>query len=173
MFSRHPAFKGREKQIGRYATKDPPEQEELKVGAVLQTVNDDLKHTVHDARPLSTKLVDGRTEKRGKDSTAQESSKEQGRNIYAIRKVEGVHMRSLHPISEHDKKVNRNVLAAKVIEIQLELFLLRRCHSFVLFQLLFIVWLVKVGTSDHGGEDTSHDEEELHCPVNTPDKQLQ
>ena len=82
-------------------------------------------------------------------------------------------MRSLHPISEHDNKVNRNVLAAKVIEIQLELFLLRRCHSFVLFQLLFIVWLVKVGTSDHGGEDTSHDEEELHCPVNTPDKQLQ
>ena len=45
----HPAFKGREEQIGRYTSKHAAQKQQLEVGVVLQKVDDDLQNAVDDA----------------------------------------------------------------------------------------------------------------------------
>lgn len=67
MFGGHPTFKRREEQIGRYATQNPSKQQQMKVGGMLQQVDNDLQYAVDHAGLLPAELVDGRTQERRKD----------------------------------------------------------------------------------------------------------
>ena len=62
---------------------------------MLQEVDYNLKKTVNNARVFSAKLVYGRAEERSKESSTQESSEEQGRNVHVIAQIQCVHVRSL------------------------------------------------------------------------------
>lgn len=156
----HPTFKGRKEQVGRNATQNTPQKQQLEVGTVLQNIDDDLQNTVDDAGLLPAKLVDRRSQEGSKDGTAQKAGEEQCRDVDPIRQVQRVHVRSLHPIREHDDEVDGNVLPAEGIELRMELLggsLGPRGSAVCTLQVLLILRRVQdVGADESYGEDSPH-----------------
>jgi len=87
---------------------------------MLEDIDDNFENAVDDAAPLPPEFVHGGSEKGREDGPAEESGEEECGYVDVVAEVERVHVRSLHPVREHDDEVYYEVFAAECVEFFVE-----------------------------------------------------
>mmetsp|Transcript_62477 Transcript_62477/g.141260 ORF Transcript_62477/g.141260 Transcript_62477/m.141260 type:complete len:234 (-) Transcript_62477:385-1086(-) len=97
----HPRLERAEQEAGGDSAHDAAEDEQPKVGEVLQNIDGDLQEAEEDAAHLAAVLIHVDAHERAEHGRTGEASDEEDANGHVVAAVEGVHVGALEPVSEH------------------------------------------------------------------------